>query len=164
MVEKKSIYIETSIPSYLTARPSRDVRSAGWQQITSQWWDECRQDYELYTSELVIAEASLGNPDAVQRRLSVLKGIQEVPIDDEVKQLALQLIDHAAVPPSAQADAIHISVAAIQNIDYILTWNCRHINNAALKPMIRKVCMDSGYVCPEICTPLELLGEESANV
>ena len=81
---KKSVYIETSIPSYLTARPSRDVRAAAWQQITSQWWDEARVDYDLFTSELVTVEASAGNPEAAARRLEALRGIAELPIDEEV--------------------------------------------------------------------------------
>ena len=161
---KSSIYIETSIPSYLTARPSRDIRAAGWQQITSQWWDECRQDYDLYTSELVIAEASSGNPEAADRRLHALEGINELPIDEEVEYLASKLIENGAVPATAQADAIHIAIATVQRIDYFLTWNCRHINNAIMKPIIRRVCTDLGYTCPEICTPLELLGEKSTNV
>jgi hypothetical protein len=161
---KSSIYIETSIPSYLTARPSRDVRAAGWQQITSQWWDECRQNYDLYISELVITEASSGNPDAAERRLHILEGINELTIDEEVEHVANKLIENEAMPATAQADAIHIAIAAVQRVDYFLTWNCRHINNAKMKPVIRKVCADLGYTCPEICTPLELLGEESNDV
>ena len=110
----KSVYIETSIPSYLTARPSTDVRAAAWQQITYQWWEEERHKYEIFISELVIAEA----------------------------------------------DALHVAIAAIQRIDYLLTWNCRHINNAITKPIIRELCEKSGYACPEICTPLELISED----
>jgi len=161
---KKSIYIETSIPSYLTAQPSRDLRAAGWQQITSEWWEECRKDYDLFTSELVIAEASSGNPEAAERRLNALKGINELLIDEEVEYVANKLIENEAVPASAQADAIHIAIAVVQKIDYFLTWNCRHINNATMKPVIRRVCINLGYICPEICTPLELLGEGLTNV
>lgn len=161
---KSSVYIETSIPSYLTARPSRDLRAAGWQQITAQWWDECRQKYDLFTSELVITEASSGNPEAAERRLDALKKMNELVIDEEVEELARQLLESGAVPNSAKADAIHIAVAAVQKTDYFLTWNCRHINNATKKPVIRKVCANLGYSCPEICTPLELLVEESNDL
>jgi hypothetical protein len=161
---KSSIYIETSIPSYLTARPSRDVRTVGWQQITSQWWDEHREDYDLYTSELVIAEASSGDPEAATRRLNALKGIPLLPIDEEVEYAANMLIEHNALPATAQADAIHIAVTVIQRMDYFLTWNCRHINNAKMKPVIRRVCMELGHTCPEICTPLELLGGDATDV
>ncbi|WDN89885.1 hypothetical protein BuS5_02853 [Desulfosarcina sp. BuS5] len=161
---KSCVYIETSIPSYLTGRPSRDLIVAGWQQITAQWWDECRQNYDLYTSELVVAEASSGNPEAAERRLYSLKDIHELLIDDEVEDLASKLIENRAVPATAKADAIHIAVAAVQKMDYFLTWNCRHINNATKKPVIRKVCADFGYICPEICTPLELLIEVSNDL
>jgi hypothetical protein len=151
-----NVYIETSIPSYLTGRPSRDLRAAGWQQITVQWWDECRRNFDLYTSELVIAEASLGHPKAAERRLDALKDINQLLIDEDAEYLANKLIENGAVPATAQADAIHIAVASAQEIDYFLTWNCRHINNAMKKPVIRKVCSDFGRICPEICTPLEL--------
>jgi len=161
---KSSIYIETSIPSYLTARPSRDIRAVGWQQVTSQWWDEHRHNYDLYTSELVVAEASSGDPEAAGRRLNALKGIPELPIDEEVEYAANMLIENNALPSAAQADAIHIAVAVVQKIDYFLTWNCRHINNAKMKPVMRRVCMELGYTCPEICTPLELLGEDATDV
>ncbi len=161
---KSCVYIETSIISYLTARPSRDLRAAGWQQITAQWWDECRRNYDLYTSELVIAEASSGNPEAAQRRLDSLRDMNELPIDGEVEELASRLIENRAVPAPAKADAIHIAVGAVQKMDYFLTWNCRHINNATIKPVLRKVCADFGYICPEICTPLELLVEVSNDL
>ena len=126
----KSVYIETSIPSYLTARPSRDVRAAAWQQITSQWWDEARDHYELFTSALVIVEASDGNPEAASRRLEALQGIAELVIDDEVKALAEKLVTEGGIPTAAEADALHVAVAAVHGIDYLLTWNCRHISNS----------------------------------
>lgn len=84
---KKTVYIETSIPSYLTAKPSRDVRAAAWQQITTEWWDVARKDYEIFTSELTIVEASAGNPEAADRRLSVLREIPELEIDEEVQEI-----------------------------------------------------------------------------
>ena len=150
---KKSVYIETSVPSYLTATPSRDVRAAAWQQITSQWWDEMRADYDLFTSELVIVEASAGDSKAVVRRLEALQGIAELPIDEEVQELADQLISKGGIPSGAEADALHVAVATVHRIDYLLTWNFRHIHNAAKKPIIRSICTDAGYSCPEICAP-----------
>ncbi len=161
---KKSVYIETSIPSYLTARPSRDVRSAAWQQITGQWWDEARPDYELFTSELVIVEASAGNPEAAARRLDALQGIAALPIDEEVQELADELILKRGIPSGAEADALHVAVAAVHRIDYLLTWNFRHIDNAAKKPIIRSICAAAGYLCPEICAPMELLYEGDDHV
>jgi predicted nucleic acid-binding protein len=161
---KKSVYIETSIPSYLTARPSRDVRAAAWQQITTEWWDAARQDYEIFTSELTIIEASAGNPDAAERRLAVLREIPELKIDEEVQELAELLISEGGIPTSAEADALHVAVAAVHRIDYLLTWNCRHIDNAAKKPIIRSICIGAGYPYPEICTPMELLPEKDEDV
>lgn len=161
---KKTVYIETSIPSYLTARPSRDIRAAAWQQITSQWWEEARSHYELFTSELVIAEASDGHPEAAMRRLAALEGISELVIDEEVEILAGRLIAEGGIPSVAQADALHVAVAAVHCITYLLTWNCRHIDNAARKPIIRSICVTAGYAYPEICTPMELLPEDSDEI
>jgi len=161
---KKSVYIETSIPSYLTARPSRDVRAAAWQQITGQWWDEARAKYELFTSELTVVEAAAGNPEAAKRRLEAIKEIAKLQIDEEVQELAGMLISEGGIPNTAEADALHVAVAADHRIDYLLTWNCRHIDNAAKKPVIRAICTNAGYPYPEICTPMELLPENEADV
>ena len=161
---KKSVYIETSIISYLTARTSRDVRAAAWQQITGEWWDETRAGYDLFTSELVIVEASAGNPEAAALRLQALEEIAELPIDEEARDLAEQLVSKDGIPSAAEADALHVAVAAVHRIDYLLTWNFRHIDNAAKKPIIRSICADAKYVCPEICTPMELLAEGDNDV
>lgn len=160
----KSVYIETSIPSYLTARPSRDVRVAAWQQITVQWWEQSRPKYQLFTSELVVGEASEGHPEAAQRRLDALRGIEELVIDSEMEILAARLVAEGGVPPEAEVDALHVAIAAVQAVDLLLTWNCRHINNAETKPIIRSICAAAGYVCPEICTPQELLLEDNDEI
>lgn len=160
----KSIYIETSVVSYLTARPSRDLRAAAWQQITNQWWESERSKYDLFISELVVAEASAGNQEAAKSRLAVLESLAELPVDEEVKTLAVKLIEGGGIPSGAEADAIHIAVACVHDIDYLLTWNCRHIDNAIVKPIIRTICVIAGYSCPEICTPMELFVEDVDNV
>ena len=160
----KSVYIETSVPSYLTARPSRDLRIAAWQQITAQWWDEERKKYKLFVSELVRVEAAAGDPHAAQRRLSALDEISELYLTNEANELALRLMADDGIPANAKADAIHIAIATVHEIDYLLTWNCRHIDNAVRKPIVRSICAVAGYVCPEICTPLELLAEERNHV
>lgn len=157
---KKAVYIETSIPSYLTARPSRDVRAAAWQQITEEWWNDARHEYELFTSELTVVEASAGNPEAAARRVQAIADLPELHIDEEARQLAELLIKKGGLPASAKADALHVAVAAVHRIDYLLTWNCRHIDNASNKPIIREICVAAGYVCPEICTPMELMPED----
>lgn len=160
----KSVYIETSIVSYLAARPSRDLRSAAWQQTTAQWWEQERPKYELFISELVLAEARAGDADAAARRLAVLDTLPLLSVTDDAKEMAGRLMAGSGIPPHAEADALHIAVASVHGMDYLLTWNCRHIDNAATKPVIRSICAVSGYMCPEICTPLELLSEENENV
>ncbi len=160
----KTVYIETSISSYLTAKPSRDVRATAWQQLTAQWWEQEKPKYELFTSELVLAEAGAGDPAAANRRLDSLRDIRELTVSDEVKTLASRLVADGGIPVHAEADALHVAIAAVHAVDYLLTWNCRHINNAATKPIIRSICAVAGFACPEICTPLELLTEEAENV
>ena len=160
----KSVYIETSIPSYLTGRPSRDVRAAAWQQITNQWWEQEKAKYLLYISELVLVEAMAGDASAAQKRLDSLSGIPELGISEEAKILAANLVSEGGIPKHSEADALHVAIASVYDIDYFLTWNCRHINNATMKPIIRSICAVSGYTCPEICTPLELLSEGAENV
>ena len=160
----RTVYIETSVVSYLTSRPSRDIRVAAWQEITTQWWEQERSKYELFTSELVIAESGGGDEDAARKRLEQLQDIPALAIDDATKQFAARLIQDGGVPSEAQADALHIAIASIHGLDFLLTWNCRHIDNAATKPLIRSICAIVGYPCPEICTPLELLSEEPDHV
>ncbi|MBN1293509.1 MAG: type II toxin-antitoxin system VapC family toxin [Candidatus Latescibacteria bacterium] len=156
---KQSVYIETSIFSYLTAHLSRNLITAAWQQITFEWWSLHRNGFELYISELVVAEAERGDTQAAEKRLAELHGIPELSITEEAIAFAEKLIKGGALPHNAADDAMHISVAAVHGIDYLLTWNCRHINNAEMKPFIRKICNDYGYIYPEICTPQELMGE-----
>lgn len=160
----KSVYIETSIPSYLTARPSHDVRSIAWQQLTIQWWEQEKDKYELFISELVVKEASSGNQDAAQRRLDSLRSITELVVDPETESLAEKLIVDGGFPVVAEIDALHVAIATVQKIDLFLTWNCRHINNAETKPIVRAICLKAGYTCPEICTPQELLREDMNDI
>ena len=160
----KTVYVETSVVSYLAALPGRDLRAAAWQQITVEWWESERRKYELFVSELVLTEAAAGDPDAARRRLDHLVDIAVLAIDDDVKELAGRLVADGGVPTTAPADALHIAAASVHDVDYLLTWNCRHIDNPATKPIIRSICATAGYPCPEICTPLELLSEESENV
>ena len=160
----KTVYVETSVISYLVSLPSRDLRVAAWQQITTQWWEQEKSKYELFTSELVLAEAAAGDPSAAQKRIDKLNGIPYLNVSDEAKVLAARLIADGGMPAHAEADALHVATASVHAIDYLLTWNCRHIDNATTKPVVRSICAVAGYACPEICTPLELLSEEIINV
>lgn len=152
------VYIETSIVSYLTARPTSNLIAAAWQKETMDWWENQRGRFSLYISELVIEEAGKGDPDAARRRLESLSGIHLLPLNERAIGLAQALIEEGGVPRKALDDALHISVAAAHGVDYLLTWNCRHIDNAEMKPRIRAICQAHGHPCPEIATPIELMG------
>jgi predicted nucleic acid-binding protein len=153
------VYIETSVVSYLTARPSRDVIAAAHQQISLDWWERRRQDFELVASLLVINEARLGDPGAAQRRLALLDGIPLLQITDEAQRLAVAVVQGGLLPETAYPDALHIATATAHQIDYLLTWNCSHIANAEILPRVALICRRFGLALPYICTPEELLGE-----
>lgn len=153
----KSLYVETSVVSYLAAKPSRDLLIAACQQATRTWWDDYRRKYDLCTSQLVVTEARRGDPEASESRLNYLREIPQLQITSETRDLAAALIEQGALPKKAEADALHIAAAAVHQVDLLLTWNCRHIDNPSTKPVVRSVCVVQGYGCPEICTPIELL-------
>jgi len=156
---KLKVYIETSIPSYLTARISNDLRVMAHQSITLEWWESRRFQYDLFISEFVVAESSLGDPAAATRRLSILENITALEITESVRQLGQRLVKEGAIPKDSAIDAYHIAVDAVNGMDYLLTWNCKHIANALLRPKIEEICRGCGYEPPLICTPLELLEE-----
>lgn len=159
---KPKIYIETSVVSYLTARPTNDLLAAAWQNATCEWWETKKKDYEMVTSALVREEAAKGDPEPAARRLDVLKDVPNLKLCDEITELTKALVLKGALPEKATDDAMHVAFASYHNIDYLLTWNCRHIDNAVKKPLIRKLCADQGWNCPEICTPLELMESNDA--
>jgi len=149
------VYIVTTFISYLTARPSHDLIVAGHQQITNDWWDT--QRYELCASQLVIQEAGDGDPQAAQERLDILANMTVLEIEEEAMSLAEELIRAGALPDKAENDALHIAIAAIHRIPYLRTWNCRHMANAVMRPMIENVCAIKGFKAPIICTPEEMM-------
>lgn len=152
---KPKVYIETSIPSYLSAWRSRDLIVAANQEITKEWWDS-REQFDLYISALVIQEAGAGDPVAAQKRLEQLDDIPELNITEKVERFAEILIQKVPLPEKARIDALHIAVAALSGMDYLLTWNCTHIANAILRPKLEALCREFGYEPPTICTPQEL--------
>jgi predicted nucleic acid-binding protein len=156
---KAKVYLETSVVSYLAARPSRDLIVAANQQITHEWWRTRRPEFEVYVSELVIQEASGGDETAAQERLQVLAGIPRLQFHEDVRHLAETLLAAIPLPPKAMVDALHVAFATLNGIDYLLTWNCTHLANATLRPHIERVCREHGYEPPVICTPQELLEE-----
>jgi len=160
MKKKKTVYLESTIPSYLASRPSRDLIVAGHQQLTEDWWVRRRKDFNLYISQFVIDEVSMGDSEIAQKRLNFLNDIPYLLINESVEDLASGLVSSRAIPKKAAQDAAHIAIAAVHSIDYLLTWNCRHIANAELIPIVSKICNSHGFTCPIICTPEELMGEK----
>jgi len=153
------VYIETSVISYLTARPSRDLITAAHQQLTLDWWENRRFHFDLYISQLVVREASAGDEDAAKRRLNVIEIIPLLELNERSLALTRSLIEEGPLPEKASEDALHIAVATVHGMDFLLTWNCKHIANAEMRNLITEVCRSYGYEPPVTCTPEELLGE-----
>ena len=154
---KPRLYLETTIPSYLTAWASRDLVVAGHQQITQEWWQRRRDDFDIHISQLVLDEAAAGDAEAAKARLAVLGAFTVLQLTDEARELTKLLLRAAALPPKSATDAAHIALAATSGMHFLMTWNCTHINNAAMLSRIEAVCDEAGYQCPVICTPEELM-------
>ncbi|MCH8069144.1 MAG: type II toxin-antitoxin system VapC family toxin [Candidatus Marinimicrobia bacterium] len=155
---KPNIYLETTIVSYLTARPSRDIILAAHQQLTQEWWEARRKKFNLFVSQLVIQEAGSGDEQAAQKRLKQIEDISLLEVNKEAVLLARELIKENFLPQKATEDSLHIAVATVHGMNYLLTWNCAHIANAEMRHMIEERCRIKGYEAPIICTPEELLG------
>ena len=154
---KPSVYIETSVISYLTSRPNRDLIVAGHQQITRDWWDTRRHAFGLVASQLVVQEASGGDKEAARARLEVLATLELLAVTEESLALAQALVREGSLPQKAAQDALHIAVSVTNGLDYLLTWNCKHLANATMRSSIDRVCLQQGYEPAVICTPEELL-------
>ena len=154
---KSKVYLETTIISYFAARPSRDIITAAHQQITQEWWEGRRGNFDVYISQIVLQEVNEGDKDAVQRRIEMLESIPEIEVNAEAVALAQALVSDGIVPEKAAADALHIAIATVQGMDYLLTWNLKHLANAIIRNAIANACRRRGYEPPVICTPEELL-------
>ena len=155
----ESVYIETTIISYLISRPSRDLLVAAHQQITEEWWTNRRNEFECYVSQVVIDEVSVGNPEMVQKRMEIISDFDILEVNEESELLTKRILADGAIPPREVRDAAHIAVTSVNNVDYLLTWNCKHLANAQIIRRISVVCNKQGYNMPVICTPEELMGE-----
>lgn len=160
---KSRVYLETTIPSYLTAWPSRDLVRAAHQQITRDWWAKRRSAFELYISQAVLRECQAGDATAAGEGLKILQDLPVLEQTEAAVQLAEALVRDVPLPVRATVDALHVAIAAIHGMDYLLTWNCTHIANATLREPIEAVCRANGYEPPAICTPDELLAEEGGG-
>ena len=155
----ETVYIETTIVSYLVARPSRDLILAAHQETTREWWRQERLQYRCVTSDEVLREASMGEPEMSRRRLEELAGMALLRVDDAVRLLARDMLKEQLLPPAVVSDATHAAVASLHRVDYLLTWNCRHLANPHLQKKLRAFMAARGLVLPEICTPIELAAE-----
>ncbi len=151
------LYLETTIPSYLTARRSRDLRLAAHQEVTEEWWGDHRHEYDLYISDLVLDEARDGDAELAATRLATLAGIPSLDVTEEVDELAGRLLAGGLIPAKAAQDAFHVAVSAVHGMDFLLTWNCTHINNVNIIRRMERICTEAGFACPVICSPDELL-------
>jgi predicted nucleic acid-binding protein len=155
---KPKLYLETSIVSYLTARPSHDLIRAAHQQVTRDWW-ETRYSFDLYISQFVLDEAKAGDQEAARQRLSALRDARLLELAPETGWLAREILGQGGMPAKAYVDAVHVALAAVHGLDYLLTWNCTHIANATMRGKIEAICRATGFEPPVICTPLELVKE-----
>ena len=154
----ESVYLETTFISYLVARPSRDVIVAGHQQTTQEWWANRRSEFECSVSQVVIDEASVGDPVEVQKRLTIIGGLPALDVTETAESLTRAIMAAGILPPHALGDAAHVAVAAVHGINYLLTWNCKHLANAQIARRIGLVCEKLSHRMPIICTPEELMG------
>ena len=155
----ETVYIETSIVSYLVAAPSRDLLTAANQQVTRDWWQQRRADFACLVSQEVVAEASRGDPEQVRRRLEVLAALPRVAVSADAEELARLFLSTGCLSPKAARDAVHLAVATAIAADYLLTWNCRHLANAQILKRLEREAQRAGRALPRVCTPLELMGD-----
>ena len=150
-------YLDTSVISYITNRPSRDIVTLAHQQITREWWERRGSRFDLHVSELVVYEASRGDPEAARDRLDLIHGLPVLQVTAASRSLAESIFRATTLPDKAGADALHVAVAAVNGMDFLLTWNCTHIANGVVLKIVNAVCQDHGYEPPIVCTPEELM-------
>ena len=151
------VYLETSLISYVVGRSSRDLITLANQELTRDWWETERWKYELFISELVVSEAEVGDPTAVRSRLALIEPLPLLSIPERAEILAPVLLCAAGLASNAATDALHMALAAVHGMQYLLTWNCKHIANAVIRRAVERECLAAGYDPPVICTPQELM-------
>ena len=155
---KETVYLETSVVSYYTSWPSLDIIVLAHQEITREWWPKAMKRFDIFISEVVIEESSLGDPDAAKKRLEELKNFPHLELNDKVEQMAQVYVEKLGIPEKALRDAVHLSVACVHNIDYLVTWNCTHLANAEIIKRLIRINNSYNIKTPIICTPEELMG------
>lgn len=155
----ETIYLETSIFGYLTARASNNLIVMANVEITREWWEYRRNQFTLYASQFVLTEAARGDAEIAAKRLELLSEIQLLEPNQAVEDLATQFLAKSNLPPKAAPDAFHIALATVYRLDYLLTWNSKHIANAQIQKKLSQISLEYGYELPTLCTPYELKGE-----
>ena len=156
-MDKQKVYIETSVISYLTAKPSRDLIIASNQQITNEWWQKSRDNFDCYISDFVTQEVSRGDTEAAASRLNAIKDMNVLIINDDISDLADEYLKLLNIPEKSQIDSYHLAFAVWYNIDFLITWNCKHIANAINIKKINKYNLINNIAMPVFCTPQELM-------
>ncbi len=156
----ETVYLETTFLSYLVARPSRDLIVAAHQQVTNDWWTSRKKRYECYVSEIVIDEVSAGDENEIEKRLAIIDELMLLELTEEANTLTKTILKSGVIPQKSVRDAAHIAVATVHEVNYLLTWNCKHIANARILRKIEKICAASGFQIPIICTPENLMEDE----
>ena len=155
----ETVYIETTIISYLVARSSRDLVLATHQQVTRDWWQNERGNYECMISTEVLREAEQGEAEMSRLRLEALQDVEIIRATPEIDALASAFLNTGALPPFMRSDAVHLAAATLSGADYLLTWNCRHLANAHVVKRLHKEAERRGWELPTVCTPLEMMGD-----
>ena len=154
---KQSVYIETTIVSYLAARTSRDLIVAGHQQITSEWWEKVSPKFRCYVSEVVIEESEKGDIETSKKRLDLIAGFPVLAVNDEIKKLASIFFERLKIPEKSRLDSVHLATACWYQMDYLLSWNCKHIVSAVVRKLLNEMAKELKIQIPVICTPEELM-------
>ncbi len=154
---KESIYLETTVVSYYTSKPNRDIIALAHQEITRQWWPIVIRQYNFFISEVVVEEADFGDVEAAKKRLEELKDIPHLELNDKVEEMAQVYMERLEIPEKSFRDAAHLAVACVHNIDYLVTWNCTHLANGEAIKKLMKINESLGIHTPIICTPEELM-------
>ncbi|MBN3940298.1 MAG: type II toxin-antitoxin system VapC family toxin [Nostoc sp.] len=155
----ETVYIETSIVGYLTARPSNNLILMANLEATPECWDTRRYQFMLYISQVVLDEIARGDTEIATKRLEIVRDFPLLEVSEAVQNLAGQFLAKSSLPPKAADDALHIAAATVYGLDYLLTWNCKHIANAQIQKKLAQISLDAGYELPSLCTPYELMGE-----
>ena len=157
VVERPSVYLDTSIPSYLTSRPARDWPLKRYQWVTCLFWNTHRSRFEMRISPLVMKEAKNGDPEAARLRVELIASLPSLEVLGDVERLCALILKRTGLPNSAEADAQHVAIAATHGIDFLATWNCKHLANPSITPKVAHACERAGFRSPEICTPEVIL-------